>query len=157
MDSKKKFFDKKEIMAAMPQQPPFLFLDEVSAEIEKGTVSGKYKIRKEEFFFEGHFKGNPVFPGTLMLETAGQLCVFGLIKKLFDGMEAPADSKTIFFMSSDGGRCSRICRPNETFVITAKPVKIRRPLAIFECAISVGEQRAAFVEKLALSFDWLKI
>ena len=77
MNEQAQFFSKDDILAIMPQQPPFLFIDE--AEYSDGVIVGRYKIKETEVFFDGHFKGNPVFPGTLMLEALGQLCVLGLV------------------------------------------------------------------------------
>ncbi len=152
-ESDKIIFTHDEILACMPQQPPFLFLDE--AEYSDGVIKGKYKIREREVFGDGHFKGNPVFPGTLMLETVGQLCVLGLIKGVFTQMERPADSSKIFFTSNECSRCSRICRPNEVLEFQAKPIRVRRPIASFEASMNCCGERAAFVEKLTLTFDYI--
>ncbi len=152
-ESDKITFTKEDILASMPQQPPFLFLDE--AEYCDGVLKAKYKIKEQEVFGDGHFKGNPVFPGTLMLEAVGQLCVLGLVKGVLAGMDAPADSSKIFFTSSDGSRCSRICRPNEVLELIAKPTRVRRPMASFEGRLICNGERAAFVEKLTLTFDYI--
>ena len=153
MESSTKKFSKEDILAVMPQQPPFLFVDE--AEVLDGEIVGKYKIKDPEVFADGHFKGNPVFPGTLMFESLGQLCVLGLIKGVFEGMERPADSSKIFFTSSESSRCMRICRPNEVLELRAKPTRIRRPIASFEASIRCGGERTAFIEKLTLTFDYI--
>ena len=71
--------NRQEIEALMPHGDPFLFID--SAEIGIGLAKMKYKIRGDEFFFKGHFKNNPIFPATLMLEAVGQLGVLYLPKK----------------------------------------------------------------------------
>lgn len=146
-------FSHSDILAAMPQQPPFLFVEE--ADYADGVIAGRYTLKPDEFFFKGHFKNNPVFPGTLMLEAMGQLCVFGLIKGVFADMPKPADPEKIFFTSGDGARCMRICRPNEVLELRAKPTRIRRPIANFEASMSVGGQKASFCEKLTLTFDFI--
>ena len=63
----------------MPQQEPFLFLEQVN--LSERDAGGRYTISGREHFLEGHFKGNPVFPASIMLESLGQLAVFLLIKK----------------------------------------------------------------------------
>ena len=146
-------FSKDEILAVMPQQPPFLFIDE--AEYCGGEMTGKYAIKEKEVFGDGHFKGNPVFPGTLMFEALGQLCVLGLVKGVFAGMERPADPSKIFFTSSEASRCMRICRPGEVLEMRAKPTRLRRPIASFEASMKCCGARTSFIEKLTLTFDYI--
>lgn len=153
MNASSIFFSHDDILSTMPQQPPFLFVDE--AEYSDGVITGRYRVKKTEVFFDGHFKGNPVFPGTLMLESLGQLCVLGLIKGVFPDMPKPADPQKIFFTSADGARCTRICRPDDLLEIRAKVTRIRRPIANFEASMSANGERAAFCEKLTLTFDFI--
>ena len=124
-----KKLNRQEIENLMPHGEPFLFID--SAEIGIGVAKMRYKIRDDEYFFKGHFKGNPVFPGTLMFEAIGQLGVLYLLSSDDPAIEKPVDKEKIFFMSSDNARCMRICRPGETLDIDLKVSRIRRPLFFF--------------------------
>ena len=144
--------NRQEIEALMPHGDPFLFID--SAEIGIGSANMKYKIRGGGFFFQGHFKNNPIFPATLMLEAVGQLGVLYLLASPDPAIEKPVDPNKIFFTSSDNARCSRFCRPGETLDIELKVSRIRRPLFFFEGRSSVGGKRASFVEKVTLTFDY---
>lgn len=67
-----------EIASLMPHREPFLFLETVSINDDQATA--RYKISGNEYFLEGHFKENPVFPASIMIEALGQLCVFYLLK-----------------------------------------------------------------------------
>ena len=149
-ESKK--YSHEEIVAVMPQQDPFLFLD--CAEISAGNVVGQYKIKGDEFFLKGHFKGNPVFPGTLMLEMLGQVCVFYLLKGGDQSLARDVDPMKVFVTCSEMLRCSRICRPGDTMVVRAKVVKIRHPLAYFEAVMDVDGERAAYAERISFAFDY---
>ncbi len=154
MTETKRFFDKKEILAAMPQQPPFLFLDKV--EIDGEEAVSTYTIKDDEVFFKGHFKGNPVFPGSIMLEALGQLGVFYLLKSNHPSFKCKRiNPSKIFFISTQNSRCVRICRPGETFQIRAKVLRIRHPLAQFQATMTVGGEKAAFAEGITLTFDYL--
>lgn len=144
--------NRQEIEALMPHGDPFLFID--SAEIGIGSARMRYQIRGDEFFFKGHFKGNPVFPATLMLEAVGQLGVLYLLASPDPAIGGEVDPKKIFFTSSDNARCVRICRPGETLDIELKVSRMRRPLFFFEGKSSVGGERASFVEKITLTFDY---
>src|SRR3954468_20505489 len=73
-----KFLPIEQIVAVMPIQPPFLFLNEAS--VSSSGANGKYKISGQEFFLQGHFKDNPVMPASIMLEALGQLAVLYLLE-----------------------------------------------------------------------------
>ncbi|MBE6414284.1 MAG: beta-hydroxyacyl-ACP dehydratase [Verrucomicrobiaceae bacterium] len=145
---------KEEILAVMPQQPPFLFIDE--AEIDGDTIKASYRIKEDEVFFEGHFKNNPVFPGTLMLEALGQLGVLYLLTSKNPEFEGKVDSSKIFFISAEGCRCQRICKPGELFEYHVKVKKLRHPIARFAGKLLVNGQKAASAEEMTLTFDYLK-
>ncbi|MBR4598395.1 MAG: 3-hydroxyacyl-ACP dehydratase [Opitutales bacterium] len=147
-----KKFTKEQIESFMPQQPPYLFLDE--AQIEGNEVRGSYTIRGDEFFLKGHFPNNPVFPASVMLEALGQLAIVILMKGDFDPQGRNANRERIFFTSLDGVRCCRICRPGDKLEMLVKAKRIRHPLGLFEGSISVGGQKTAYAEKISLTFDF---
>ena len=66
--------EKQEIIALLPYQKPFLFVDEISAISENG-VTGNYTFKEMEFFYKGHFKENPITPGVILTETMAQIGV----------------------------------------------------------------------------------
>ena len=70
--------DLEEIAATVPFRRPFLFLDE--AVLRDGVAEGSYRIDGGEAFLEGHFKDNPIFPASIMIEALGQLAVLYLIR-----------------------------------------------------------------------------
>ncbi len=65
------------VLEKLPQQKPFRFLDEI-LEISETSIVGKYTYRPDEFFYAGHFPGNPVTPGVILLETMAQTGVVAL-------------------------------------------------------------------------------
>ncbi len=66
-----------QILAHIPQQPPFCFIDEI-LEVNEAFISGAYRFKTEEFFYTGHFPGHPVTPGVILIECMAQIGLVGL-------------------------------------------------------------------------------
>jgi len=60
------------IIDLLPYQTPFLFVDTLISVSENGIV-GEYIFKENEFFYEGHFKENPVTPGVILTECMAQI------------------------------------------------------------------------------------
>lgn len=142
-----------DILEVMPQQAPFFFID--SAELTEDGLRASYHIRGSEDFLQGHFKNNPVFPASIMIEALGQAAVLFLLKGAHVALTRPVDPTKIYFTSSDGVKCQRICRPGDTLTLSISAKRIRRPLAFFEGIVEVGGERAAFCESFSLIFDFV--
>jgi 3-hydroxyacyl-[acyl-carrier-protein] dehydratase len=66
-----------EVLALIPQQRPFRFIDEL-LEIDETRAVGRYRFRPDEFFYAGHFPGHPITPGVILMETMAQTGVVAL-------------------------------------------------------------------------------
>ena len=144
-----------EIASLMPHREPFLFLE--SVQISGDEATGSYKISGNEYFLEGHFKENPVFPASIMIEALGQLCVFFLLKGENASIREKVDPNTIFFTSCDGVKCRRICKPGDLLKMKVKVSRIRHPLACFQGEISVNEEKTSSAEEIKLAFDYYPV
>lgn len=144
--AKSKSYRIEEIAAVMPQQEPFLFLQ--SAEIDGATATGSYTISGKEAFLAGHFKDNPVFPASIMLEALGQLGVFHFIST--DGEEVTDAEGSIFFTGADGVRCHRVCKPGDTLELSVEQKRRRDPMLVYSGKISVAGEKAATAQEITL-------
>jgi len=144
-----------EIASIMPHKEPFMFLE--SASIAGDTATARYKISGNEYFLEGHFKENPVFPASIMIEALGQLCVFFLLKGENEAIEQIVNPNTIYFTSCDGVKCRRICKPGDTLEMQVKVNRIRHPLASFQGEITVEGQKTSTAEEVKLAFDYYPV
>ena len=148
-----KFLAGDELRAVMPISAPFLFLDEARVSAAQATAS--YRITGQEFFLAGHFKNNPMMPASIMLEALGQLGVLHLLAGLPADAGKVVGTETIFFASTDGVRCHRVCKPGDVLTLTLKPKRVKMPLATFTGNIRVGQDKAVTAEEITLTFGFV--
>ena len=67
----------KEVLDRIPQQEPFRFIDEI-IEIDGDHCSASYRWREDAAFYRGHFPGDPVTPGVLLVEALAQASVVAM-------------------------------------------------------------------------------
>lgn len=61
-----------DIIARLPYEDPFLFVDEI-LEVDEHGIRGSYIYTAEHDFYKGHFKNNPITPGVILIETMAQI------------------------------------------------------------------------------------
>ena len=100
--------DSKAIMAILPHRYPFLLVDRI-IELDKGkSATGLKNVTISEPFFQGHFPGEPVMPGVLILEGMAQ--TGGLLACLSDPAMV---GRLIYFAGVDNARFRRVVRPGD--------------------------------------------
>lgn len=144
-------YDREAIAGVLPQQPPFLFLDE--AELEEQTVRARYTVRGDEQFLEGHFKNNPIFPASIVFEALGQAACLWVLENLPDRSARldPAAGE-VLFASMENAHFYRRAKPGDTLEFEAKLHQMHEPLAVFDGVVKVRGERLAHIEHLVLAF-----
>lgn len=66
-----------EIVELLPQSPPFRFIDEI-LELSDSHIVATYRFKENEYFYRGHFPGDPVTPGVILIETMAQAALVAL-------------------------------------------------------------------------------
>jgi 3-hydroxyacyl-[acyl-carrier-protein] dehydratase len=115
-----------EVLAIVPQQRPFRFIDRLVSIGEEGAT-GEYTFRADESFYAGHFPGDPVTPGVILIET---MCQTGLVALgiWLLGLEAPREevARTVTLFTDCAVEFERVVRPGETVRVVAEKVFWRR-------------------------------
>ena len=68
-----------EVLELLPQQEPFRFIDEI-LEVDEDHIVARYRFRPDADFYRGHFPGDPITPGVILLESLAQVGVVALGK-----------------------------------------------------------------------------
>ena len=116
----------KEILTLLPQQEPFRFVDNI-LEVDEDHIIANYRFRPEADFYKGHFPGNPVTPGVILLESLAQVGVVALGIYLFaleEGLRGVTD-KIALFVDADV-EFSGMVLPGEKVIISGKKIFFRR-------------------------------
>jgi 3-hydroxyacyl-[acyl-carrier-protein] dehydratase len=137
----------REIETYLPHRYPFLLIDRiVSMEIEpQKKLVGLKNVTKNEPFFEGHFPGDPIMPGVLIIESMAQAC--GMLANL----DAELQGKTgdmYYLVKVDKARFSQKVIPGDQLVLEVIQKRIIRMMGLYECQASVDGERVASCEVL---------
>lgn len=145
-----KTYQRENIELILPQQPPFMFVD--NAKMEGDTVTAFYTPDPQETFFLGHFKDDPVLPASILFEAIGQVgCLYVLENPEAQAHFQPGNNK-LYFASLDGAQFFRKVTPGEKVQMEIKLKSLRPPLAVFSAKASVGGEKVAAVRELVLIF-----
>lgn len=117
---------KQEIVEKIPQQSPFRFIDQIIS-VDEQSITGCYTFKESEFFYSGHFPGNPVTPGVILLEAMAQTGVVAFGLYLCSLIMPSSELDTFVTLFSDvQGEFFKPVLPGEQVIISAKKVFFRR-------------------------------
>ena len=135
-----------EVLRRIPHRFPFLLVDRCEAYVAFESIVGVKGVTFNEYFFQGHFPGNPVMPGVLIVEALAQAGAVLMSKSL----DADINGVTIMFAKLENARFRRPVKPGDQLRLHAEVLKHRGDLFSFKGKARVGEVVAAEAEWTAM-------
>jgi 3-hydroxyacyl-[acyl-carrier-protein] dehydratase len=130
-----------EIMKSLPHRYPFLMVDRIINIQGDNSAVGIKNVTANEPQFQGHFPGNPVFPGVLLIEgmaqTAGAICI------LSTKVDGP---RTVYFMTIDKAKFRKPVTPGDTVEFHVTKFAHKRNMWWFRGEAKVNGQIVAEAE-----------
>ena len=128
-----------ELFEYLPHRYPFLLIDRVTETVVGERIKGYKNITANEELFNGHFPGQPIFPGVLILEAMAQLS--GVLAFETKGVR-PADGTNYLFGGVEKARFRRQVIPGDRLDLESTIVAERKIMMKFECAAFVDGEIA---------------
>ena len=128
-----------ELFDYLPHRYPFLLVDRVTETVVGDRIKGYKNISANEELFNGHFPGQPIFPGVLILEAMAQLS--GVLAFETKGVR-PADGTNYLFGGVEKARFRRQVIPGDRLDLESIIVADRKIMMKFECVAYVDGEIA---------------
>ncbi len=133
-------YDTAQIMEIIPHRNPFLLIDTIE-ELEPGKRAvGKKCVTMNEPFFAGHFPGNPVMPGVLIVEAMAQVGAVCVLQK------EENKGKTAYFAAINSAKFKRKVVPGDVLMLELELVKEKGPISVSKGKATVNGEVAAICE-----------
>lgn len=129
--------NKEEIKRIIPQREPFLMIDKVEKYIP-GEMAIAYKeVNIDEWYFKGHFPGNPIMPGVLIAESLAQTGAIAILSV------EENKNKNALFGGIDKMRFKKQVIPGDILKLEVKIIKKKGPIGIGEGIATVNNNVVA--------------
>lgn len=158
------FLNHSQVCEYLPHRPPFLFIDTVEkilipdGILEKDEVNSRdlvgtkvianYKVKEDLTLFEGHFPGNPIFPGVIQIEMMAQASAFSALGLSKLDISKPISVNTVL-LTVNNARFRKVVLPGMQLEVHATLVKCRGEVAIYECEVYSDGEKVSEVQVTA--------
>ncbi|MBO5055462.1 MAG: 3-hydroxyacyl-ACP dehydratase FabZ [Lachnospiraceae bacterium] len=130
----------KEIMEIIPHRQPFMLIDTIE-ELEPGTRAVARKcVSYNEPFFQGHFPGEPVMPGVLIVEALAQTGAVAILSL------EENKGKTAYFAAINSAKFKKKVIPGDVLVLETEIIKVKGPMGIGKATATVDGKVAVQAE-----------
>ncbi len=132
--------DIRKIMRLLPHRYPFLMVDRITEIDGDRKVVGVKNVTINEPFFQGHYPGQPIMPGVMILEALAQLSGILLSRRL------EHTGKVAMLLSMDRVKMRRPVRPGDQLILEAEALHVRTRTGHCRCRALVAGEVAAEAE-----------
>ena len=141
---------KNDIIELLPHREPMLLIDELINIKHLHSATAIMNVKKDSFYVDGHFPGNPVLPGVLIVEAFGQaaaaLTAHGIDKKEYD-------NKLVFLMSIEKARFRNPVVPDCKLELNIEAIRSHGRVWKYKGDAFVGEKKMAEAQWAATIVD----
>ena len=131
---------KKEILELLPHREPMLLIDELHDIKKLSSATAVLHVKKDSFFVQGHFPGQPVMPGVLIVEAFGQaaaaLTAHGLDQSTYE-------NKLVFFMGVEKARFRNPVLPDCKLILKIEAIRSHGKVWKYKGEAYVNEMKMA--------------
>lgn len=123
--------NKEEIKQIIPQREPFLMIDRVEEYVPGESCTAYKEVREDEYYFKGHFPGNPIMPGVLIVESLAQTGAVAILSI------EENKGRNALFGGIDKLRFKKQVVPGDTLKLEVRIIKKKGPIGIGEAIATV--------------------
>ena len=129
--------NKEEIKNIIPQRDPFLMIDEVEEYVPGESAIAYKNVNEQEWYFKGHFPGNPIMPGVLIAESLAQTGAVAILSM------DENKGKNALFGGIDKMKFKRKVLPGDRLKLEVKIIKRKGPIGVGEAIATIDEKIVA--------------
>ncbi len=127
-------------MDIIPHRYPFLLIDSIE-ELEPGVRAvGRKCVTMNEPYFQGHFPGNPVMPGVLIIEALAQVGAVAILS------QPEWKGRTAYFAGIDKAKFRQKVMPGDVLHLETTIYKVKGPVGVGKAVAAVNGKIAAQAE-----------
>lgn len=129
-----------QIMEILPHRNPFLLIDTIEELVPGEKAVAKKNVTMNEPYFMGHFPGNPVMPGVLIIEALAQTGAVAIL------CQDEWKGKTAYFAGINNAKFKQKVVPGDTLELTTEIIKVKGPIGVGKAVAKVNGKIACMAE-----------
>lgn len=129
-----------QIMEILPHRNPFLLIDTIEELVPGEKAVAKKNVTMNEPYFMGHFPGNPVMPGVIIIEALAQTGAVAIL------CQDEWKGKTAYFAGINNAKFKQKVVPGDTLELTTEIIKVKGPIGVGKAVAKVNGKTACMAE-----------